>query len=65
MATVRLRNMSRRDLDVPLPWGGTRVVRAGEQIETTADHADRLAEQEDVWRRVDGKQPTKKGGEDA
>lgn len=52
METVRVRNSSGRDLDVLMPHGGFRTVRAGEHLETSEEHSVSLAEQVDVWKRV-------------
>lgn len=52
METARLRNNSGRDLDVRMPGGSLRLVRAGEQLETIEEHAASLAEQVDVWKWV-------------
>lgn len=52
METARLRNNSGRDLDVRMPGGSLRLVRAGEQLETIPEHAASLAEQIDVWKWV-------------
>jgi len=52
METVRVRNSSGRDLDVRMPGGVFRTVRAGEHLETIEEHAASLAEQTDVWQPV-------------
>lgn len=52
MATVKVRNISGRDLVVPLPNGGYAVVKANYQHEFDAEHAKSLVQQTDVWERV-------------
>lgn len=65
MATVRVRNSSGRDLDVRMPGGLFRTVRAGEHLETIREHADALLEQADVWSAVrSGAKPTEVGEKD-
>lgn len=53
MATTKLRNVSGRNLQVVLPNGGYVVVEANHQHEFDAEHAKRLAQQSDVWQRVE------------
>lgn len=62
-ATARLRNMSGRDLEVTMPTGAARLVRAGEQIETDDEHAASLAEQAEVWKRMNPPKGAEKGGD--
>ena len=58
MATTKIRNVSGRDLQVPLPRGGYAVVPANHQHEFEAEHARSLLAQQDVWAKVES--PAKK-----
>ena len=52
MATVKLRNISGTDREVPTPDGGYVVVQANHSHEFDAEHGRGLREQADVWAPV-------------
>lgn len=61
MATIKVRNISGEDREVPTPDGRVVLVPANHQAEFDTDHARALVNQSDVWERV--KDAPKKDGE--
>jgi hypothetical protein len=58
MATVRIKNISGIDRDVPTPDGGWVQVPAGHSAEFDADHAKGLLQQKDAWDKYESEKKT-------
>lgn len=52
MATTKVRNISGKDREVPLPDGQVLSAPVNHQVEVEADLAKSLLEQADNWERV-------------
>jgi len=52
MTTMKVRNISGSDRDVPTPDGQVVTVVANHQAEFDTDHAKGLLSQSDVWEKV-------------
>lgn len=55
MATVRVKNVSGVDREVPLPGGGYVVVPANHSHEFESAHARSLIQQEEVWQKYESR----------
>lgn len=55
MATIRLKNVSGNDREVPTPDGRVVTVAANHSEEFETDHARDLLRQSDVWAKYESK----------